>query len=313
MSRKETQEEWIANCQRIHNYKYTYEKLKYTRSVDKVEITCPEHGSFWQQAQSHKNGVGCTACSRIRTMTAIKITPEQFIERATHKHQGRYKYSLVNFIDTKTPVTILCDLHGKFDQIPTAHMLGHGCPLCANKLRGEKTSSNTEEFIRKAKLVHGDTYIYDLTKYVRLKDNVTVTCRIHSDFSQNACNHLAGSGCPTCGKSGYNRNKPAYLYILTSGNITKVGITNRTPEIRIKEVKNTGPMFVAHSTFYYTDGVIPLNIETEALRWLSSKYSKVPDVFQGSTECFLDVDLQELLNFVTPIATKYRDEQIVQS
>jgi Zn finger protein HypA/HybF involved in hydrogenase expression len=56
----------------------------------------------------------------------------------------------------------------------------------------------TDQFIEKAKLVHGDKYDYSKTMYTKAKFKLTVTCRNHGDFTQKANNHLNGNGCPTC-------------------------------------------------------------------------------------------------------------------
>ena len=49
---------------KIHNYKYDYSKSVYTKSKEKITITCPEHGDFIQSAASHITGSGCTSCSK---------------------------------------------------------------------------------------------------------------------------------------------------------------------------------------------------------------------------------------------------------
>lgn len=57
----------------------------------------------------------------------------------------------------------------------------------------------TEEFIIKAKAVHGDKYDYSLSNYSTAKEKVTINCRIHGDFMQSPESHLAGRGCRKCG------------------------------------------------------------------------------------------------------------------
>jgi hypothetical protein len=58
----------------------------------------------------------------------------------------------------------------------------------------------TEEFIHKAKAVHGDKYDYSKVKYINNRIKVLIICPIHGDFEQKPSNHLQGQGCPTCGK-----------------------------------------------------------------------------------------------------------------
>lgn len=58
----------------------------------------------------------------------------------------------------------------------------------------------TEEFIKKAKIIHKDKYIYDKTLYINSRQKVIITCPIHGDFEQLANAHLQGQGCPKCCK-----------------------------------------------------------------------------------------------------------------
>ncbi len=56
---------WFAQeGSRVHNNKYDYSQVQYTRYHEKVDIICPEHGVFRQTAGSHiSNGSGCPTCS----------------------------------------------------------------------------------------------------------------------------------------------------------------------------------------------------------------------------------------------------------
>jgi very-short-patch-repair endonuclease len=67
----------------------------------------------------------------------MKYTTEIFKEKATLKYSDIYNYSLVNYIDSKTKVDIICPKHGKFYQTPHNHLNGRGCPKCSES-RGEK-------------------------------------------------------------------------------------------------------------------------------------------------------------------------------
>lgn len=58
----------------------------------------------------------------------------------------------------------------------------------------------TEEFIEKAKKIHGDKYDYSLSEYLKIKDRIKIICRDHGVFVQIVDNHLHGKGCPECKK-----------------------------------------------------------------------------------------------------------------
>lgn len=58
----------------------------------------------------------------------------------------------------------------------------------------------TDEFIAKAKMVHGDTYDYSHVKYVNMHVPIKIECKIHGFFYQEPSNHLKGAGCSICNK-----------------------------------------------------------------------------------------------------------------
>ena len=50
----------VANAK--HHFKYDYSRVSFSSLRDKVEIVCPIHGPFFQNAKSHMNGTGCPHC-----------------------------------------------------------------------------------------------------------------------------------------------------------------------------------------------------------------------------------------------------------
>lgn len=58
----------------------------------------------------------------------------------------------------------------------------------------------TDEYIKKAKLIHGELYGYNSVEYLGATLKVDIFCKKHSIvFSQCANDHLKGHGCPKCG------------------------------------------------------------------------------------------------------------------
>lgn len=55
-----------------------------------------------------------------------------------------------------------------------------------------------EEFIERARTVHGDKYDYSIAIYEQRRSPISIICKTHGAFSQNAGDHLAGHGCPWC-------------------------------------------------------------------------------------------------------------------
>jgi Zn finger protein HypA/HybF involved in hydrogenase expression len=58
---------------------------------------------------------------------------------------------------------------------------------------------STEEFIKRARNVHGDLYQYNKTEYLGNRTKIIITCPIHGTFEQTPNAHIRGRGCPKCG------------------------------------------------------------------------------------------------------------------
>jgi hypothetical protein len=129
-----------------------------------------------------------------------KLTTEDFIIKAKDVHGDKYNYSMVEYVTAKIKVSILCSEHGEFEQVPNNHLSGQGCPIC-----GGKTKLTIEEFIRKAKEVHGDKYDYSLVKYKNAITKVKIKCNTHNHvFEQMPYSHLRGDKLSI--KSAINKN-----------------------------------------------------------------------------------------------------------
>lgn len=53
-------------------------------------------------------------------------------------------------------------------------------------------------FLDRVREVHGDKYSYENMNYVRNKEKINITCKIHGIFAQTPHDHLRGRGCPKC-------------------------------------------------------------------------------------------------------------------
>lgn len=127
-------------------------------------------------------------------------TTEQFIKEAKEAHGDRYDYRDSKYITAHAKVVIYCPVHEKYTQSASHHLSGRGCPKCAREGLFDLLRLNTEQFIERARSVHGDTYDYSKTEYTLNKNKLIITCREHGDFLQKANNHLSGFGCLYCAR-----------------------------------------------------------------------------------------------------------------
>ncbi len=70
----------------------------------------------------------------------MKKTIQQVITEAEAKHNGKYDYSLVQYRILTDVVTIICPIHGKFEQKVRYHLRGCGCPECAYNITRKITN-----------------------------------------------------------------------------------------------------------------------------------------------------------------------------
>lgn len=200
MGKEKTQTtEWFINeSNKIHNNKYDYSKIKYVGNRYNVEIICPIHGSFIQQAGNHLKGRGCKLCYFESIRKKRQKTTEQFIEEARKIHGDKYDYSKINYIKNNVKVCIICPEHGEFWQTPASHLNGNGCVECGKIKMSESKKLTIKNFIEKSKFVHDDKYDYSKVEYTHSRKKVCIICPIHGEFWQTPASHLDGSGCPKC-------------------------------------------------------------------------------------------------------------------
>jgi hypothetical protein len=254
---KKTTEEFIKQCEKIHNYKYLYDKTIYTKSSEKVIIKCVKHGYFDQVANSHFMGMGCKRCAgELERNIKNKKNTEQFISEAKLVWGDKYDYSLVDYKNAKNKVKIIYD-GIVYEQLPPSHLkypvenflnseiflikakrkwgdkydyslvdfkncntaikiiyedviyeqLPHNHLIYAPERRNKK---NTKEFIEQSIKYHGDKYDYSLVEYINDRTKVPILCKEHDVFYQTPSVHMR-SGCPICSESKGERKIRKYF------------------------------------------------------------------------------------------------------
>ena len=196
---KFTKEDFIKRAKKIHGDLYDYSSVDYINATTKVRIICHVHGEFWQTPTKHLSGEGCPLCANVKRGIKSNCNTEDFIQKAKRVHEDRYIYSKTCYINSNTPLTITCPIHGDFKQLSGHHLKGCGCPKCGVEKSAKNRSSNTEEFIKQANQIHKGLYIYTKVKYVNYSTKVCIICPEHGDFWQTPGDHLRGYGCPKCG------------------------------------------------------------------------------------------------------------------
>lgn len=90
---------------------------------------CGECGGKWNAPiKSRSMGYGCSPCAN-----RYQYSTSEWIQKAREIHSGKFDYSKVNYVNSKTKVIIVCPKHGEFEQVPSEHMSAKGCKYCAGQ------------------------------------------------------------------------------------------------------------------------------------------------------------------------------------
>jgi len=133
-----------------------------------------------------------------------KPTPTQMKEQAIAKHPT-LDFNNADFKTMSGKVTVTCTVHNTQHTNFTysAHVKradGHRtpCKQCAILARANKRRIDPTEYLRLCAAKHNNRYVYHPDTYSGVDKLMTIKCRQHGDFRQQANVHLSGHGCKKC-------------------------------------------------------------------------------------------------------------------
>lgn len=236
-----------------------------------------------------------------------RTTQKEFLDRARTVHGGKYSYEKVKYVNNKVDVIITCKIHGDFKQKPDKHVNSKaGCRKCGVISSATSRNKTTDMFINDAKIIHGERYGYENTKYFKSKNKVTISCEIHGDFEQTAGDHLQGKGCPQCSflmmgwtKTNFsqrclkNNNGLGVLYLIKCYNseesFYKLGISSSSVAYRYNgNLKMPYEYEVIKELKLNSD--LAYDMENQIIRMLASYRYEPNTYFNGRTECFSELE-----------------------
>ena len=199
-----------------------YSKVVYKNNRTPVELYDSDlrddgtpYGTFWQTPNNHLKGREHPD-KRGKNISAGKVMSQEEVIakfREVHKDENM-DYSQVVYTGMHNKVKIIChDLkpdgteYGEFWQEPVVHLKGCTHPQKAIDRNSENRRYTTDDFIKKAMLVHkSDDYDYSLVDYKSSKTKVKIICKkcgsngkMHGIFETSPDLFLMGKGCPKCG------------------------------------------------------------------------------------------------------------------
>lgn len=220
MKKPLTTEEFIQRAFNIHGNLFSYPDCNYVNAHSKIKIKCNNCETiFYQKPNNHLNGQGCITCRNIKIGNSKRTDINKLINKFNQKHNFKYGYELVNFINVDTKIVITCPEHGDFEQTPYEHLKGIGCPKCRYRIISLKNKFTQEEIIKKFIEVHGYQFDYSKVVYTGINDKVIIICPTHGEFKQSPLKHLSGRSCWKCKSS---KGESIIRYILEKNNINYI-------------------------------------------------------------------------------------------
>lgn len=248
---KSTVDEFIEKSIIVHGNKFNYDKVDYTNAHNNVIITCVKHGDFKQTPNNHLSGAGCIKCRNENNSLVFRSNTFEFISKSKLIHKNKYDYSNVKYIGSRDLLSIICPIHGLFYQNPHEHLKGNGCKKCGHTNGTKKRSANKKLFIDKAIKIHGNLYDYStVVNFFGLKTTVSINCKKHGIFKQQAKIHLRGSGCPVCRKKCVDTNDFIQKSIIVHGktyDYSKVDYIQSNKKVKIICKKHGAFSQIAHN------------------------------------------------------------------
>ncbi len=115
----------------VHGDTYDYNAVEYIAAKNKVKIRCKVHDTYFEQEpDSHVHGRGCPQCGIELAATKETTKESEILERCIMAHGNTYDYSKMGYTGMANKITIICEKHGEFEQLPGNHIKGSGCPSC---------------------------------------------------------------------------------------------------------------------------------------------------------------------------------------
>lgn len=126
---------FVDRAIKVHGDKYTYDNVVYTKSSEKVLITCPAHGDFPQTPSEHLQGSGCKKCANEQNAKRNLKPFEVFVEEANNIHDHKYTYDDSTYLGARILTRVICKDHGEFWVTPDNHLSKQsGCPNCVHQI-----------------------------------------------------------------------------------------------------------------------------------------------------------------------------------
>lgn len=149
---------------------------------------------------------------------------EHFLKRAKEQHGDKFDYSKYEYVDAKTRSTIICPVHGEFEQTPDKHIrTKFACNGCSRELKHHPKHKDCgvklkyDVFVDRFISKHGDKFELIMDNYSGLfGSDISIICKEHGEIFGNPQNFLSTKyACVLCANRAMaTRNTQSYEYVI---------------------------------------------------------------------------------------------------
>jgi G:T-mismatch repair DNA endonuclease (very short patch repair protein) len=183
---------------------FKYNLLVFINMKTPVVLICRLGHQFETSPEVHLRAEslgGCKECQACACSLRISYSQEQWIELALSVHDNYYSYPRTIYKGSGVKVIITCPRHGDFEQMPTSHLCGCGCPSCGfESIAASKMLTHEDErnIFAKSRKLHANRYEYLRLFRVEGRLYIEMICPRHDIISQRLDHHIHGHGCMQC-------------------------------------------------------------------------------------------------------------------
>lgn len=207
MGKKLTTEQVRAILEEKYPNKFDYSKFQYTLASNKVTLICKDCGLEFQTTYNIlRNGkYGCPKCYRQTT----KRTKEDLLSIIEKYYPNKYDYSKVNYINTRTPIILICKQCKKeFSLKPQDIIKNYIKELCPSCRKNQEIQDNYKLFLNR--LASSSLHIMPNSNTFRnYKSLMEFTCTECGNQFKSTPDSLINSdiGCPICAEQSRRKNR----------------------------------------------------------------------------------------------------------
>lgn len=193
-----------------------------------------------------------------------------------------------DYTTTKTKSEFLCSSGHTWEVLPKDVLSGHGCPHCSDSRLSKETVNN--------RLFQKGQGISIVGDYVNAHTKTEFICGEGHTWEATPAGILQGNGCPYCSKRGFQRDKPAWVYIILFSNYIKYGITNNLQNRLFTHQRVNGEHTVIGSR-YFDIGMAALKLENDIKLTFGGNFVSKEICPDGYTETLCITKLDKLLEY----------------